>query len=78
MPYADDSTLLEAVRKPADRPAIAVSLSSYSASIQEWFNHWCMILNANKTKALVVSRSKTVNLPNGDLVFSVVSICASP
>ena len=37
-----------------------------------------MVLNPNKTKALVVSRSKTVNPPNGDLVLSGVSICASP
>ena len=37
-----------------------------------------MILNPNKTKALVVSRSRTVNPPHGDLVLSGVSICASP
>ena len=36
-----------------------------------------MILNPNNTKALVVSRSRTVNHPHGDLVLSVVSICAS-
>ena len=37
-----------------------------------------MILNPNKTKALVVCRSRTVNLPYGDLVLSGVSIRASP
>ena len=37
-----------------------------------------MIRNPNKTKALVVSRSKIVNPPHGDLVSSGVSICASP
>ena len=37
-----------------------------------------MILNPNKTKALVVSRSRTVNPSNFDLVLSGVSICASP
>ena len=36
-----------------------------------------MMLNPNKTKALVVSRSRTVNPRHGDLVFSGVSICAS-
>ena len=36
------------------------------------------MLNPNKTKALVVSRSKTVNPPHGGLVLSEVSICASP
>ena len=47
------------------------------ARIQVWCNHWCMILNPHKTKALVVSRSRTVNPPHGDLVISGVSICAS-
>ena len=37
-----------------------------------------MKLNPNKTKALIVSRSITVNPPHGDLVFSVISIPASP
>ena len=37
-----------------------------------------MILNPNNTKALVASRSMTVNPPHSDLVLSVVSICASP
>ena len=34
--------------------------------------------NPNKTKALVVSRSRTVSPPHGDLVLSEVSIQASP
>ena len=46
--------------------------------IQEWCNHWCMILNPNKTTAIVVSRSRTVNAPHGNLVLSGVSIWASP
>ena len=37
-----------------------------------------MILNPNKTKALVVSRSRSVNHPHSDLVLSRVSICTSP
>ena len=66
--YADDSTLLAVVRKPADRPAVAAFLNRDLARIQEWCNHWCMIKNPNKIKALVVSRSRTVNPPHGDLV----------
>ena len=62
----------------ADRPAVAASLNKELARIEEWSNHWCTILNRNKTKALVVSRSRTVNRPHGDLVLSGVSICASP
>ena len=37
-----------------------------------------MIVNNNKTKALVASRTRTVNPPRGDLVLSGVSNCASP
>ena len=66
------------VRKPADRPAVAASLNRDLARIQEWCNHWWLILNPNKTKALVVSRSRTVNPPHCDLVLSGVSFCASP
>ena len=66
------------VRKPADRPAVGASLNRELARIQEWCNHWCIILNSNKIKVLVVSRSRTVNPPHGDMVFSAVSNCASP
>ena len=66
------------VRKSADRPAVAASLNRDLARIQEWCNHWGMILNPNKTKALVVIRSRTANPPHGDLVLSEVSILASP
>ena len=34
--YADDSTLLEVVCKPADRPSVAASLNTDLAKIQEW------------------------------------------
>ena len=56
--YADDSTPLAVVRKPADTPAVAASLNRDLARIQVW---------PNKTKAFVVSRSRTVNPPYGDL-----------
>ena len=48
------------------------------ARIQQWCNYWCMILNPKKTKALVVSRQRTVNPPHGDLPMSRVSIYANP
>ena len=75
--YGDDSLLLAVVCKPADRPAVAGSLYRDLARIQEWCNHWCIIMNLNKIKAFVVSRSRTVNPPHGDFVLSGVSICTS-
>ena len=48
--YTDNSKLLEVVRKSAaDRPAVA-SPDRGLARIQEWRNHWSMILNPNKLK----------------------------
>ena len=61
-----------------DSSAVAASLNRHSARIQEWCNHWCMILNPNKTKATMVNRSRTVNPQHGDLVLYGVSICGSP
>ena len=75
--YADDSTLQAVVRKPTDTPAVAASLNRDLTRIQAWCNHWCMRLNANKTKALLVSRSSTVSPPHGYLVLSGVSLRAS-
>ena len=51
---ADDSTLLAVVRKTADRLAVVASINRDLARIQDWCNHWRMILNLNKTKALVI------------------------
>ena len=67
--YADNSTLLAVVRKPSDRRDVAAFLNRDLPRIQEWCNHWCMILNPNKNKDLVVRTE--------DLVLSYVSICAS-
>ena len=36
--YADDSTLLAVVGKPANRPVVAVSLDRILVGIQEWYN----------------------------------------
>ena len=72
--YADDSTVLAVIRKPANRPAVAAFLNRDLEKIQEWYNHWCLILNPIKIKALVVSRSRTVNPSHGDLVLCGVSI----
>ena len=56
--YADDSTLLAVVRKPADRPAVAASLNIDLARIQEWCNpnkiKALVVCNPNKIKALLI------------------------
>ena len=52
----------------ADRPAVAASLNRDLAKIQEWCNHWCMILKQNKALGLRIHR--TANPPRFDLVLS--------
>ena len=76
--YAYDSAELAVVRKPADKPAVAASLNTNLARIQEWCNNWCMILNPNITKATVVSRSVIANPLHGNLALSGAFIRASP
>ena len=66
--YSVDFTLLVVVHKPADRAAVVVSLDRDLARIQKRCNHCCMILNLNKTKILVISRSRNVNPSHGKLV----------
>ena len=61
-----------------DRPAVAASLNMALARIQERYNHLCMILNPNKTEALVISRSRTANHSHGNFVLFEVSIHTSP
>ena len=62
----------------SQQTAVAASLNRNLARIHEWCTHWCMILNLDKIKALVVSRSRTVSPPHGNLVLSGVSSRASP
>ena len=70
--YADESILLAVVRKPAYKPAVATSLNRDLARIQEWCNHWCIILNPNKTNALVVSRSVTMKFEHSPWLLGLV------
>ena len=76
--YADDYTLLAVVRKPADRPAVIAFFKRDFFRIQERYNQCCLVQNPNKSEALVISRSRTVTPPQGDLILSGASIRASP
>ena len=68
--YADDSTLLAVIRRPSDRPTLATSVNRDLARIHEWCGRYCMLFNQKKSKALLVSRSRTVCPPHGDLGLS--------
>jgi hypothetical protein len=72
--YADDSTLLAVVRRPADRALVEASLLRDLRAIQCWCSDWGMMLNPKKTKSLVVSRSRTSMPPHSPLVFDGVVV----
>ena len=76
--YADDSTLIAAVRKPAEWPAVAASINFDFTRIQEWYNQQCMILNRNKTyisgNLCDVLLLSCISSPNLWLLFSGVGV----
>ena len=76
--YADDSTLRAVIRRSSDRPTLVVSVNRDLARIHERCGHWCMLLNPKKSKALVVSRSRIVYPPHGDLGLAGVPILSNP
>ena len=73
--YADDFALLAVVHKLADRLAGAASFNRDLA--QQWCNHWCMILNPNKNKALVVSIQDCELFPWSCLGFQAAPVSTS-
>ena len=59
--YADDSTLIAVVPSPGVRVTVAESLNCDLVRVNAWCDLWGMILNASKTKNMIVSRSRTMH-----------------
>ena len=59
--YADDSTFIGVVSSLGLRVAVAESLSRDLVKVRELCDLWGMKLNASKTKAMIVSRSRTMH-----------------
>ena len=59
--YAYDSTLMVVVPSPGVRVTVAKSLIRDLGRVSEWCDLWGMKLNANKTKTVKVSRSRTMH-----------------
>ena len=60
MAYADDSTLLAEIPRPMDRLSVSASLNRDLVHICLWCNSRGIRVNPNKTKSLIISRSRTV------------------
>ena len=60
--YADDSTMVAVVPSPAERVAVTQSMNRHLNRFSVWCNRCGMILNASKTKTMMVSRSRAVHL----------------
>ena len=58
--YADDSTLVAVIPSPRDRLSVAWSLIRDLIKLQAWCIAWGMMLNLSKTKAMLMSRSRTL------------------
>ena len=59
--YADDFTLMAVVPSPGARVTVAESLNRDLVRVNAWCDLWGMKLNASKTKAMIVSRSRTMH-----------------
>ena len=59
--YADDFTMVAVVPSPGVRVTVAESLIRNLGRDSEWCDLWAIKLNASKTKAMIVSRSCTMN-----------------
>ena len=60
MGYADDSSLLAEAPKPGSKVPALSYLNRDLARIGNWCKRWGMLVNPMKTKALVISRSRTL------------------
>ena len=60
--YSDDSTLMAVVPSPGARVTVAESLNHDLVRVNAWCDLWGIKLNASKTKAMIVSRSRTMRL----------------
>ena len=65
--YADDSNLVAVIPSPKDRLAVALSLIRDLVKLQVWCIAWGMMLNLSKTKAMLMSRSRTQHPPHPDI-----------
>ena len=67
--YADDSTLLCRIPHPRDRSCVAASFNDDLAVVSDWCSSWGMLVNPSKTRGMLISRSRTVELLFPDLVI---------
>ena len=76
--YADDSTLVAHVPRPSARAAVVASLNRDLESISAWCDRWGMEVNPGKTKALIISRSRTIYPVFPGLVLNGVPVDVVP
>lgn len=76
--YADDSTLVAHVPRPSDRVDVVASLNHDLESIAVWCDRWGMEVNPGKTKALIISRSRTIYPVFPGLVLNGVPVDVVP
>ena len=77
--YADDSTLIAVIKKTQHRPQVLASINRDLRRINDWCVQWCMKLNPQKTKSMLVGRKSRTTLPlPGTVELSGSQISESP
>ena len=72
--YADDATLLARIPSPNMKSHITEPLNRGLSKISTRCNLWGMRLNCNKTKSMIVSKSRTVFHLHPDLLVGSTSL----
>jgi len=69
MLYADDTSLMNIIRKRQERTLAAQSLNTDLNGIQNWAKDWNVLFGATKCKSMIVSNLKDVEGNHPDLTF---------
>ena len=68
--YVDDTTLFAYVDHVHSGAQVANQLNTHLSIISDWCNMWSMLLNPNKSHSLVVSRTRSQQLPHPPLILN--------
>ena len=77
--HADDATLIAVILSPDQKQLVSESMNRDLAKISDWCSLWGMKLNPNKTKSMIVSRSRTLYHNHPDFIITnvVLNTCES-
>ena len=69
--YADDNVLFAHIDHVHSRALAANKLNTDLNLVSDWCKMWGMLINPNKSHSLIVSRSRSLQLPHLPLILNV-------